>query len=126
MQRRRWTHWPPVPRQSSQPSADGVTWATVSRCVHVSAVARTSLSVAPPPWWRRERRQGGDLEGGAVPARQLGGGLIGALQEGEERGVGVLGRAHRGVGQDELTHGVVVVSRGGLHGPVGEALGLGI
>src|SRR5262245_53279656 len=40
MHRRRCTHTPPVRRQSSHPSLDGVTSSTVPRCVQVSAIPR--------------------------------------------------------------------------------------
>ena len=37
-QRRRWTHSPPIFKQSSHPSALGVTFLIVSVCVHLTGI----------------------------------------------------------------------------------------
>ena len=61
---RKCTHCPPILRQSSQPSLDGDTFETVSRCLQVSAMARVSPTSSAPgnggtdPGWESTARDG--------------------------------------------------------------------
>src|SRR3954470_12205595 len=96
MQRRRCTHVPPIRKQSSQPSLDGVTSTTLSRCVQVSAIVASGRSF--------ERR--------AVPSRGGGGRLVRTVQEIEQRGVGVRCRAYELVRKDELAEALVPARTG--------------
>ena len=86
---------------------------------------------------RRKRRvvaavRAGALDGdvverGAVPVAQVGGRLVGGLQELQQAGVRVRGRADRLVGQQELAERRCCRTRlGGLTGAVAEAVGLGV
>src|SRR5438128_683614 len=44
MHMRRWTHWPPMRKQSSQPSLLGATSATWSRWLQVSAMSSAAIA----------------------------------------------------------------------------------
>src|SRR5258708_32497803 len=79
MQSRRWTQRSPRRRQSSQPLLDGTTSPRVSRCAQVSTIAGSGEVVDAV-----------GFEGGAIPLQQLGGALVGALEEAEQHRVGIV------------------------------------
>jgi hypothetical protein len=58
MHMRRWTDWPPMRRQSSQPSLFGVTSATWSRWLQVSAMSSVAVvgELVEHPVERRRQR----------------------------------------------------------------------
>src|SRR3954468_17404839 len=107
MHKRRWTQRPPMRKQSSHPSADGVTSAMVSRWEHVSAI--------------RSPRY---LESGAVPVAEIGRRLVAGMKKRQKRRVRIVGRAHGGVRQQELAGGVVVEGGRRPHGRAAEPVGL--
>src|ERR1051325_1098575 len=84
-----------------------------------------------PPAEVGQRRVGqSPLQRGAVPLREVGGGLIGGLQKIEKRGGGVGGLAYRVIRQDEFADFLAVIRASRLDLCVGEAgrlrIGIGI
>src|SRR5690606_24216195 len=63
----------------------------------------------------------GAVETRTIPATEICGGSIRALQEGHEPRIGIGGATHRLVGQHELTEPRVEIRRVGLYGGIGEA-----
>src|SRR5689334_519752 len=87
-------------------------------------------SLVPREGFRQRRVGQSPLQRGAVPVREIGGSLVGALQKVEKRGGGVGRLAHRLIRQDEFADFLAVIRASRLDLCIGEAgrlrIGIGI
>ena len=95
--------------QDGHPSSQAALVSRFRSSSHVAAAAAASR----PAGAECEERRGAHSSAGRSQRAGVGGRLVGALQEGQQRGVGIGGGAHRVVGQQELAQALVVEGRAG-------------